>query len=68
MIQRYVDRFLKGNVAPAIKMDGNVIVEGNYRYIAARILGREPTVDPGVLSGYKASKKRPVVNLEVSPE
>ncbi|WP_249892216.1 hypothetical protein [Mixta hanseatica] len=31
-IQRYVDRLLKGNVAPLIKIDGNVIVEGNHGY------------------------------------
>ncbi|MCR3876852.1 hypothetical protein K3Z98_28425 [Pseudomonas aeruginosa] len=38
-VQRYVDRLLKGDVAPAIKMDGNVIVDGNHRYIAEKILG-----------------------------
>ncbi|MGG2743414.1 hypothetical protein ACQYY8_29175, partial [Pseudomonas aeruginosa] len=38
-LQRYVDRLLKGDVAPAIKMDGNVIVDGNHRYIAEKILG-----------------------------
>jgi hypothetical protein len=57
MIQRYVDRLLKGDVAPPIKMDGNVIVDGNHRYIAAKILGRESAVDPDVLTSYKASKK-----------
>lgn len=63
----YVDRLLKGDVAPPIKMDGNVIVDGNHRYIAAKILGKEPEIDPGVLTSYKASKKRPTVNLEISP-
>ncbi|RBC01515.1 filamentous hemagglutinin N-terminal domain-containing protein [Pseudomonas sp. MWU12-2115] len=67
MIQRYVDRLLKGDVAPPIKMDGDVIVDGNHRYIASKILGRELTVDPGVLTDYKASKKRPTVSLEISP-
>jgi len=27
-VQRYVDRLLKGDAAPPIKMDGNVIVDG----------------------------------------
>ena len=27
-MERYVDRLLKGDVAPEIKMDGNVIVDG----------------------------------------
>ena len=67
MIQRYVDRLLKGDIAPPIKMDGDVIVDGNHRYIAAKILGKELKVDPGVLTDYKASKKRPTVNLEISP-
>ncbi|YCH32645.1 hypothetical protein M1D48_17570 [Erwinia sp. D4-22] len=31
-IQRYVDRLLKGDVAPPIKIDGNVIVGGNHGY------------------------------------
>jgi len=66
-IQRYVDRLLKGDVAPAIKMDGDVIVDGNHRYIAARILGRKPEVIPGILTPYKAEKQRPTIDLEVSP-
>lgn len=36
-VQRYVDRLLKGYIAPPIKMDGNVIVDGNHCYIAAKI-------------------------------
>lgn len=67
MIQRYVHSLLKGDVAPPIKMDGNVIVDGNHRYIAAKILGKDVEVDPGVLTNYKASKERPTVSLDVSP-
>ena len=48
-------------------MDGNVIVDGNHRYIAAKILGREPDIIPGILTSYKAEKKKPTVNLEISP-
>lgn len=66
-IQRYVDRLLNGDIAPAIKMDGNVIVDGNHRYIAAKVLGRESDVVPGVLTPYKAEKKRPTASLEISP-
>ncbi|MCS7051677.1 MAG: hypothetical protein NZL87_08695, partial [Thermomicrobium sp.] len=39
-VQQYVDRLLAGDVAPAIKVDGPMIVDGNHRYIAGRILGR----------------------------
>jgi hypothetical protein len=41
-IQGFVDDLLAGKVAPAIKVDGGIIVDGNHRYIAGRILGREP--------------------------
>ncbi|MEG7360781.1 filamentous hemagglutinin N-terminal domain-containing protein [Pseudomonas citronellolis] len=64
-IQRYVDRLLAGEVAPAIKMDGNVIVDGNHRYIAAKILGREPAVTPGVLSSSKANQVKPVGDIKI---
>ncbi|NUQ79231.1 MAG: hypothetical protein HUU21_37435 [Polyangiaceae bacterium] len=46
MVQQYVDKLLAGEVAPAIKVDGHIIVDGNHRYIAARILGREPAIQP----------------------
>jgi hypothetical protein len=38
-IQRFVDRLLAGERAPAIKVDGSRIVDGNHRYIASRIAG-----------------------------
>ncbi|EOD2820351.1 TPA: hypothetical protein U2K68_003979 [Providencia stuartii] len=41
-IQRYVDRLLKGDVAPPIKVDGNIIVESNHRYVAGKIVGKIP--------------------------
>jgi filamentous hemagglutinin len=67
MIQRYVDKLLKGDIAPPIKMDGDVIVDGNHQYIAAKILGKVPEIVPGILTSDKASKKRPTVELEISP-
>jgi len=35
-VQQYVDKLLKREVAPAIKVDGNIIVDGNHRYVAGR--------------------------------
>ncbi|WP_263263107.1 filamentous hemagglutinin N-terminal domain-containing protein [Pseudomonas sp. RIT-PI-S] len=64
-VQRYVDRLLNGDVAPAIKMDGNVIIDGNHRYIAAKILGRVPDVTIGVLSPSKVGQTKPVSSLNV---
>ncbi|HSO00225.1 MAG TPA: hypothetical protein VLS89_18160, partial [Candidatus Nanopelagicales bacterium] len=45
-VQRYVDKLLSGEVAPPIKVDGRMIVDGNHRYIAGRILGQEPAIQP----------------------
>lgn len=46
-------------------MDGNVIIDGNHRYIAAKILGRNPEVAPGILSSSKVSQTRPVSDVKV---
>lgn len=64
-VQRYVDRLLSGDVAPAIKMDGNVIVDGNHRYIAAKILGKYPDVIPWVLPPKKVGQTKSVSELKV---
>ncbi|WP_232002927.1 hypothetical protein [Pseudomonas cerasi] len=64
-VQRYVDRLLNGDVAPAIKMDGNVIADGNHRYIAVKILGRNPDVTPWALSPNKVGQTKPVSELKV---
>ncbi|WP_437287730.1 RHS repeat-associated core domain-containing protein [Sorangium sp. So ce406] len=45
-IQNYVDKLLAGDVAPAIKVDGRIIVYGNRRYIAGRVFGQEPAIQP----------------------
>jgi len=45
-VQRYVDRLLAGETAPPIKVDGQIIVDGNHRYVAGRIVGQEPPITP----------------------
>jgi len=52
-VQRYVDRLLKGDVPPAIKMDGQTIVEGNHRYVAAKVLGKNVPTTPWRSPGTK---------------
>jgi RHS repeat-associated protein len=47
-VQQFVDDLLAGKTAPAIKVDGNVIIDGNHRYIAGRILGQEPPIQPWI--------------------
>jgi hypothetical protein len=45
-IQRYIDRLVKGDVSPPIKIDNGIIVDGNHRYISGRVFGKEPsTID-----------------------
>ncbi|EMI5493172.1 hypothetical protein REJ26_004386, partial [Providencia stuartii] len=64
-IQRYVDRLLKGDVAPPIKVDGNVIVEGNHRYVAGKIVGKIPETVPGTLSPSQAARIKPMSETKV---
>ncbi len=66
-IQRYVDRLLAGDIAPPIKMDGNVIVDGNHRYIAAKILGMDPDVVPGALPPNKTDRIKPISDISIDP-
>ena len=47
VVQRFVDRAAAGEVAPPIKVDGTKIVEGHHRYVAGRIVGKEPPVAAG---------------------
>ena len=65
-VQRYVDRLLAGETAPPIKVDGQMIVDGNHRYIAGRILGQEPSVQPWV--GGRPDSAVPWDAMPVDPE
>ena len=59
-VQRYVDRLLKGDVAPPIKVDGNVIVEGNHRYVAGKVVGILPEQVSGTLSPSNIPRVKPI--------
>ncbi|RDA69977.1 hypothetical protein DVH07_05055 [Hafnia paralvei] len=65
-IQRYVDRLLKGDIAPPIKVDGNVIVDGNHRYISGKVLGVTPETTPGTLPLSKSADVKPISSIGVS--
>jgi len=64
-IQRYVDRLLAGENPPSIKMDGDVIVDGNHRYIASRLLGRDVQVTAGVLPSSMKGNVKLVSQIKV---
>jgi hypothetical protein len=64
-IKRYVD-MLKGNsAAPAIKVVDGIIVDGNHRYIAGRLMGIEPPIVPGTLSTAAKSAAKPIQQIKV---
>lgn len=65
-VQAYVDKLLAGEVPPAIKVDGNLIVDGHHRYIAGRILGREIPMTPWTAG--KAGPTVPWADLPINPE
>jgi RHS repeat-associated protein len=67
-IQRYYDRLLAGETPPAVKMDGDVIVDGNHRYVAGKIFGKVPNVTPGVMPMSKAPDVKPVIELKIDPD
>lgn len=66
-VEHYVRRLEAGEVAPAIKVDGKVIVDGNHRYVAGRLVGKEPTQTVGTLSPSQAGRIQPVQNLKIDP-
>ncbi|OEZ54716.1 RHS repeat domain-containing protein [Duganella sp. HH105] len=64
-VQRYVDRLLAGEVAPAIKMDGQILVDGNHRYIAGKLLGQTPEITAGTASASKAVTAKPISGIKI---
>ncbi|OCG77975.1 hypothetical protein A9G44_03010 [Gilliamella sp. Occ4-3] len=64
-VQRYVDRLLQGDTPPPIKVDGNVIVEGNHRYVAGKIVGVLPPKTQGTLAPSNIPKIKPMSETKV---
>jgi hypothetical protein len=60
-IQRYIDRLNAGELAPSIKMDGNIIVDGNHRYIAGVVQGTMPEVVAATMAPSKTSQIQPIL-------
>jgi hypothetical protein len=53
-------------VPPAIGVDVGMIVDGNHRYVAARILGQVPPVQ--LWAGGRPSLAVPWGNIPIDPE
>ncbi|MBM3116318.1 RHS repeat domain-containing protein [Jeongeupia naejangsanensis] len=66
-IVRYGKELLRGKKAPAITKDGNVIVDGNHRYIAGKVVGKMPDVKPGTVPPGKVGQIQPISNMKIDP-
>ncbi len=66
-IERYVRMLESGSAAPAIKVADDVIIEGNHRYVAGRIFGKEPESVPWAISPSQQSRIKPVNELKIDP-
>jgi hypothetical protein len=64
-IQEYVDRLNNGELPPPIKVDNGIIVDGNHRYIAGRIVGTEPPIQPWL--GGNPNRVTPWQDLKIDP-
>jgi RHS repeat-associated protein len=64
-IQRYVDRLRAGETPPPIRVDDGIIVDGNHRYVAGRIVGIEPPIQPW--TGGSPNRVVPWPDVTVSP-
>ncbi|WP_198160011.1 RHS repeat-associated core domain-containing protein, partial [Brevibacillus parabrevis] len=64
-VQRYVQRLLNGEVPPAIKVSNGIIVDGNHRYIASRIVGKE--IDQVQWSGGRLDQVIDWIKLKIDP-
>jgi len=66
-IQRYVARLNAGEKAPPIKIDGDVIVDGNHRYIAGKMQGTMPEVQASKMAPSKVFKIQPIQKIQIDP-
>jgi hypothetical protein len=67
VVNRYVNKLKQGLIPPPIKVADGVIIEGNHRYAAGKVFGREPARVPGVLSPSQAGNVRPFGDIHIDP-
>ncbi|MDO6433262.1 hypothetical protein Q4E93_21810 [Flavitalea sp. BT771] len=65
VVQEYLAQLAKGRVAPHIKVDSYVIVDGNRVYIAGGVFGTEPATTPGVMAPSLAPLKKPFQEIKL---
>jgi hypothetical protein len=67
-VERFANMMADGKKFPPIKVDGDVIVEGNHRYVAGKVAKVEVSVDPGVVPSSQVGRIRSVKDYLVDPE
>jgi len=67
-VEAYVRKIEAGGVAPAIKVDGKVIVDGNHRYVAGRVAGKEPSTTPGTAAPSQVTQAKPIEQIKIDPQ
>jgi hypothetical protein len=66
MIKDYVAQLVAGRIAPAIKVDGNIIVDGNHRYIAGQLVGKPVAVTEGTAAMSQVARAKPIAEIKIS--
>ena len=65
-VERFVRRIEAGEIPPPIKVDKGIIVDGNHRYVALRLCGKEPQIQDW--SGGRPARVVPWSELKISPD
>ncbi|QIA75991.1 hypothetical protein FEE42_00735 [Rodentibacter caecimuris] len=63
MLRDYTLLIEQGSVPPAIKMDNNVIVEGNHRMVAGLLCDQIPPIAPGVVPPSQTYRIKPLKDI-----
>lgn len=68
LVEEYVRKLEAGEVPPPIKVDQScgIIVDGNHRYVAGRIFGQHPPIQP--YSGGRPPRVVPWEELPIDPK
>lgn len=66
MVKEYVKKAEAGEIAPAISVDGKVIVDGNHRYVAGEIAGKPVAIKEGTAAPSQAARAKPIEEIKVS--
>jgi RHS repeat-associated protein len=66
VVEHYVRMLEAGDISPSINVAEGVIVDGNHRYVAGRVFGREPSQRPYIISPSQRSRIQPIQKIKVS--